>query len=387
MLKTALGMITRNLTSDDALMCFIENAEKFGHKLDSVIVAYTHTLDPQVADSLNKKVPFCSIDIKDPRFCAEQLKRIGVSGKAARTLLDCPVDPRQGLMPYGFKRTLLTAEAILRGMDILFFVDSDVIPSVLKAAPDGPALEEADFFGAHLEHLNAGSQVTTGEYSGYNILPPALFDGMDDLLFGLQKEGVLDYWKDSGSHRCLALQPAEREPKPCSKILGGNCAFKLSAFAGLPPFFSSYYTHNGELFLNRGEDTVLGLGIEKSGTVCTDIGLNPMHDTYKNYPAVPDLRGSSADQERFYYACTGWVGRNPLYNYVRGEDMKLARDHRRERLESGLRALADFTSNKKFLSVLENFDVSWDNLGRYINEYESVLASWEEFIKRSDITA
>lgn len=386
-MKIALGMIIRSMKSDDVILAFLDNAEKYGHKIDCVIVAYSLELDSAVADRINRRAPFYAIDIKDPRYCAERLREIGVPDDSAKELLVCPVDPRGGPVPYGYKRTLLTTEAILRGVDTLFFVDSDVYPSVLKMTQDGPKIEDADFFGAHLEFLNSGSQVTTGEYSGYNILPPASFEGMDDLLFGLQKDDVLEYWKSSGEHRCLAVQPEERVQKPCMKILGGNCAFRLSAFSQLPPFFSSFYTVGDELFLNRGEDTVLGLGIAKSGTVCTDIGFNPLHDAYKHYPKEPDLRANEEDQERFYYACTGWVGRNPLLNYVRGADMQAAREGRRDRLERGLRAVAEFTNNPRYLGVLENFDTSWNNLGRYISEYERVMDAWSQFIKCSGIGA
>jgi hypothetical protein len=278
---------------------------------------------------------------------------------------------------------IVVIEAILREVDVLFFVDSDIFPSVLKMTPNGPALEEADFFGAHLEYLNAGSEVTTGEYSGYNILPPASFEGMDDLLAGVQKFEMLEYWQTSESHRSLVLQSEEIQPKPCKKILGGNTAIKLSAFSKLPPFFSSYYTLNDEMFLCRGEDTVLGLEIAQKGIVCTDIGLNPLHDTYKDYPAEPDLRGDPSTQERFYYACTGWVGRNPLLNHILGKDLPSTRDYQRERLERGLRALAGYTSNPRYNSILKNFDVSWDSLGRYINEFENVSEAWESFKKRS----
>jgi hypothetical protein len=88
------------------------------------------------------------------------------------------------------------------------------------------------------------------------------------------------------------------------------------------------------------------------------------------------------DQERFYYACTGWVGRNPLYNYVRGADIESARELRRGPLDRGIRALAEYTSNPKFLSVMENFDVSWDSLPRYISEYERVMESWGELVAK-----
>ena len=381
-MKTALGMITRSLDSDTELMNFIGNAEKYGHKLDCVIVAYMHGIDPGVEADIRKRLPLFAIDIKDNSYGYEQFRRRGVSDSAARALLECPVDTKYGLMSYGYKRTTVVIEAILRSVDVLFFVDSDVYPTVMKMTPGGPALEEVDFFGAHLEYLRSGSQVTTGEYSGYNILPVASFDGMEDLLGGLQKADMLNYWQTSGTHRGLTFQKAAREPKPCKKILGGNVAIEISSFAKLPPFFSSHYMFGDELFLCRGEDTVLGLGISDNGIVCTDIDLNPMHDTYKNYPSEPNLREDPGAQKRFYYACTGWVGRNPFLNYIQGNDPQTAREYQRGRLERGLGALAGYTGNPIFQSVLGNFDASWDSLGRYIGEYERVLEAWGEFKER-----
>jgi hypothetical protein len=366
-------------------MRFIDNAHRYGHKLDCVIVAHTHVLDQDAAKSIDNRVPLITVDIKNPSFCAEQFRCRGISEASAKALLSCPVDTSRGIVPYGFKRTIVTIEAILRGVDVLFFIDSDIYPSVLKMMPAGPSLEDTDFFGAHLESLNSGSAITTGEYSGYNILPPAAFDGMEDLLHGLQKSDMLEYWRSSERHRCLAVQPPERRPVPCTKILGGNTAITLSTFKKLPPFFSSHYSAGGELFLGRGEDTLLGSGIEKKGITCTDVGLNPLHDTYKSFPSEPDLRRSLADQERFFYACAGWVGRNPLFNYVWGNDLRSVREFQREKLERGLPALAEYTSNPRFQSILDNFDVSWDNLGRYINEYELVIEAWDEFISRSGL--
>ena len=377
-------MIIRNLESDAELMRFIKNAEAFGHKIDCVITAFTHQLDPRAEYNINAKVPFYAIDIKNPHYSRRQMQRRGVPDSVIKTLLECPIDTKNGLVPYGFNRMNVVIEAILRGADILFFVDSDVSPSVLKITAGKPELEEADFFGTHLKHLNAGSQITTGEYSGYNILPPASFDGMDDLLTGVQKADMLEYWNTSNTHRSLVLQPETADPKPCSKILGGNSAIKLSAFAKLPPLFSSHYKLGDEIFLCRGEDTMFGLKIAEKEIVCTDIGFHPLHDTYGSYPAEPDLQNDPAVQNRFYYACTGWVGRNPLLNHLHGSDLQATREHQRECLDRGLRALAGYTLNRRFLNITKNFDASWDSLGRYINEYEQISDVWEEFKERMD---
>ncbi|MCL2819604.1 MAG: hypothetical protein FWD38_02070 [Oscillospiraceae bacterium] len=381
-MKIALGMIIRNLDSEQELMGFIDNAEKYGHKIDGVIVAYTHTHDPVVEYNIRKKVPFYAININNPYYCKEQMRHRGISDSLAKVLLECPVDTKAGLVPYGFNRMIVVTEAILRGMDTLFFVDSDVYSKVLKREPDGSIIEkDVDFFGAHLEHLNSGSDVTTGEYSGYNILPPASFDGMDAFLAGVQKSDMHEYWQTSMSHRCLVVQPDNIESKPCKKILGGNMAIKLSAFANLPPFFSSYYTLDGELFLCRGEDTVLGMEIAKGGIKCTDIGINPLHDTYKEYPNEPDLKNDPSVKERFYYACTGWVGRNPFFNHILGNDLKETREYQREHLERGLKALSDYTAYPRFNTVIKNFDASWDNVKKYVSEFEHVSESWHKFME------
>ena len=394
-LKTALGMIVRNVDTDEEILRFVDNAERHGHKLDCAIVAYSHNLDRRAAGKINERIPLYAIDVKNPEFCLEQSRRLGMSETSRKALLECPVDVGFGLVPYSYNRNIVLIEAMLRCMDILIFVDNDVFPAVLKETSSKdeevnrhneisePVTEDVDFFGEHFKHLRAGSQITTGEYSGYNILPHAFFDGMEDLLFGLQKSEMLEYWQNSGTHRCLALKPPEHRPVPVKKILGGNTAITLSVFSKLPPFFSSHYIVDNELYLNRGEDTVLGLGIAKCGIVCTDIGIYPFHDTYKNYPAEPDLRDDTDTQNRFFYACTGWVGRNPFYNYLLGNDVKSVREFQREHLERGLSALAGYTSNPKYNDVLRNFDVSWDSLERYINEYENVLEAWGQFIKRS----
>jgi len=377
--KIALGMIIRSLDSETELMGFIENAEKYGHKLTCVIVAYTHQHDPQVEQKIKEKVPFFTVDIKNPHYCKEQLRRHGMLDTTSNIMLECPVDTKGGLVPYGFNRMIVVMEAILRGIDTLFFVDSDVYPKVLKKTTEGLAFEEVDFFGEHLKHLNSGAQVTTAEYSGYNILPPASFDGMGNFLAGVQKYEMLEYWQTSETHRSLVVQQEEIVVKPCKKILGGNMAIKLSAFKKLPPFFSSHYKVGGELFLCRGEDTMLSLEIARSGVPCIDIGINPLHDTYSDYPKEPDLRDDKKIQDRFYYACTGWVGRNPLLNHILGNDLHATKEYQRTRLDSGLRALASYTANPRFLGVMRNFDNSWDNLGRYINEFERVSEAWESF--------
>ncbi|MCL2248251.1 MAG: hypothetical protein FWC13_03185 [Oscillospiraceae bacterium] len=394
-MKIALGMIVPRLSSCVEIMSFIDNASRYGHELDCVIVAHSQTNDSAVVKSIREKVTLHLIDVMNPEFCFEKLTRLDSRGSFRDRLLRCPVASDRGLVPYGFNRSLVVIEAILRGIDILFFTDSDVVPSVLKKVEGGQLgneqfVEDIDFFGVHLNHLNTRSDATTGEYSGYNILPLAQFDHMEDLLFGVQKEGMLDYWQTSSEHRGLVYQPDDIVVKPSNKVLGGNMAIHLDSFSKLPPFFSSTYVYNDELFLCRGEDTGLGIALASEFTFlggkgkfnCTDIGIYPLHDTFKSHPVEPDLKNDINIQQRFYYALTGWVGRNPLLNFILGNDLTSIREFQRERLAVGLDSLSTYTSNPKFKSVLGNFDESWDNTDRYISEYKQTLAAWHLFMKR-----
>ena len=133
------------------------------------------------------------------------------------------------------------------------------------------------------------------------------------------------------------------------------------------------------MFLGRGEDTILGQGIARHGVSCMDIDMHPLHDTYGRYTTEPDLKNDPAVQERFFFACTGWVGRNPFLNYVKGENTSEVRAYQRPHLEKGLSSIAEYTGNPKFLDVLRNFDASWSSLERYIGDYQRTLKAWSSF--------
>lgn len=382
-MKVSIGTITKSLDSANTLIQFVENAKKYGHEIDSAIVVCSDGTDRKVAEAIRKNTPLTVVDLNRPTQLENRLKTREISFASIETLLKCSALGESGLVPYGFNRNMALMEAITSEKDILVFVDSDVIPYVLTEADGNFVLEEIDFIGRHLEYLNAGSQVTTSEYSGYNILPPASFDGTEDLLLGLQKDDMLSFWLESEEHDCLKIQTQAGRPEPCKKVLGGNAGFRLEAFSVLPPFFSSYYMADGDFFLTRGEDTILSLAMVKNKISCTDIQTYIFHDTYGGYPAKPDLRSDAATQKRFFYACAGWIGRNPFYNYLMGQDLQETRDFQRRHLAIGARALADYTSNSCFLTLPDKLETSWASLDRYISEYDRLLEAWSEFIIKS----
>ena len=183
-MKIAIGMIVRNLISAHPLTDFLDNAEKYDHPIERVIVVYSHEADPEAIQELQRRTKVSLIRLQSYERAHMILKQLGVRFSSIQQLLFCPLIDTHGLIPYGFNRNHVLMEALFTGVDYLIFVDSDVQPSVLHRTPDGEVgFEEVDFFGAHLYGMSLGATITSSDYSGYNILPPASFEGMTDLLW------------------------------------------------------------------------------------------------------------------------------------------------------------------------------------------------------------
>ena len=383
-MKIFLGTVTGRLDYSCSLIRFLENAEKYGHKLSGVIATYSRGAHEAYVAAARAVAPLHLIDLNESSYLRGTFKKLGLSPRTHSALLDLPDSLGSGLVPYGFNRNQVAAEAILRGADVLIFIDSDVLPYVLVRKNGEIAQEDVDFFGSHLKFLNAGSGVTTGEYSGSNILPPALFDGMDDLLLGLKKENMIPYWRDCEKHRCVTLKEKDAVAGPCDKILGGNAGFRTEVFFSLPPFYSPYYTASDGFFLARGEDTVLSAALKPAGINCTEIQTPVFHDTYGNWPNLPDLRADPKARSRFYYACAGWVGRNPFMLWRLGEAGEEVFEKMRRHLVIGARAAAEYTGESRFDTLPEKFDICLAGLNRAEEEFNAVSEAWAEFLKAAE---
>ena len=230
--------------------------------------------------------------------------------------------------------------------------------------------------------MSLGADVTSSDYSGYNILPPASFDGMKDLLWGLHKETMTDFWQNSEAHRGLVIQEAQNvELQPTTKVLGGNLGIRMSALTTLPPFFSPYYFYNRTPLLARGEDTLMGMAASQSHIKCLDIQTPIFHDTYGDYPKVPDLRNDSRVRDRLYYACTGWIGRNVFFRWKTGHTPSEFTQRNRQ-LAAGAKALARYTNDRRFLYLpdIQSAAESW--LPDMIGQYQKSKEAWNELTER-----
>ncbi|HDK26057.1 MAG TPA: hypothetical protein ENG48_03045 [Candidatus Atribacteria bacterium] len=383
-MKISLGIITKHFSSLEPIDEFLDNASKYNHKIYSVIIVYSHSCDYKLVDSLRKKVKVFAVQINNVQKIIEEQRKIGVSSESIKILLDCPTLKKYGVVPYGLYRNYVVVQAILSGSEGLVFVDTDVYPRVLVKENNQVKEKEIDFFGRHLEHLQKEEVViTTSDYSGYYIIPPMKFSGMKELFLGLQKEEAYEFLINSEKHNCLNLDNGKkRKVFETDKILGGNVAIKLRAFKELPPFFSIVYNIDDKHILSRGEDTLLGIKLSETDKKCIDIDTRIFHNTFGNYPVVPDIRNNSNIKDRFYYACLGWIGRNPFLNWLKGEDIEEVKDRQKENIVIGSQAVASYLNDERFLILPKALEISYRELKRVIKEYRRTLRAWNEFIEK-----
>lgn len=386
--KIALAVITRHLDGPDQILPFLDNAQAFGHPVSRVIVAYSHSFEPSAVEAVSRRVPMDLLKAAGDtglqnRLLAGGLKRHDVDG-----LLAVPSWASYQEAPYSAYRNAVLLHALIEGLDAVIFFDTDVHPKVLTKVDQGvPGFHEVDFVGAHMAWLSKpGVVATTSEYSGYYIIPPMAFEGLDQLLVGLRKEKAQAYLAGCQEHRCLNLGGlGPSRPKPTDKPLGGNLGLALQQPECLSLFYSTTYFFDGACIMGRGEDTLLGRAISRSGRRIVDVDLPVFHDTYPGFPAVPDM-GHEEIRARFYHACLGWIGRNPFLTWFLDRTGQLetpfdaAIERQRIGLQQGGRKAAQAFDDPRFLGLSQAFEASLGALPTAVRRYQRLMAGWSSFL-------
>jgi len=382
--KISIGVITKDFYSLEPIDEFLENASKYNHKIYSVLIVYSHSCDFQLIESLREKVKVSLVKINDAPEIKQQLIKMGLPKENTEILVNCTALKKYEKVPYGLNRNYALIKALLSGSEVLVFIDTDVYPRVLVKEDDEVKEKEIDFIGRHLEYLRKEEVIiTTSDYSGYYIIPPMSFAGMKELFVGLQKEDAFEFLRNFDEHNCLNLDNGKkRKVFKTDKILGGNVAIKLSALKELPPFFSTVYNVNGEHILSRGEDTLLGIKLKKSDKKCIDIDTKIFHNTFGNYPEIPDIIKDKSIKDRFYYTCLGWIGRNPFLNWLKSENIEEVKNRQKKNITIGSKAVASYLEDERFLILPEALEISYHNVARVISEYKNTMRAWNDFIKK-----
>jgi len=177
------------------------------------------------------------------------------------------------------------------------------------------------------------------------------------------------------------------DAKGTNKILGGNHAIDLNKYELIAPYYSTTYHYRQDLILGRGEDTLLGQVIPELGGKIIDIQTKIFHDTFDNFPEVPEIHNTDI-RERFYNACLGWLGRNPFLNWylknkgeIQEEEFDAKIKELREKLVKGSYEFADNYNCPKFKDLPEAFSVAYAQIDHMVEDYETLMGIWDKFIE------
>lgn len=386
MANIAFGAITNNIDTFYPYCDFLLNAQKHGHEISKLYISYTDKLDEVKVNKMKQFVDIETFKINENNKLKRDLLDLGLTEIEVNRFIESQNLKQYGLVPYGKRRNIILAAALLAKpkIDYLLFFDTDVKPYVLLNK--NGQLKDIDFVGEHISHLKKEDVVvTTSDYTGYYIIPTMDFKGLEDLLIGLQKEETYKYVKSKEKNLITEENKEKLKVKRKNKILGGNHAIDLNKYNLLVPYYSTTYHYRQDLILGRGEDLLLGQAITEINKKVVDIDLKIFHDTFKNYPEVPDLKNVDI-RKKFYYACLGWIGRNPFLNWYlknKGEIDSLQFDKYvkglRKKLVNGSYSLAEEYNAPIFKDLPEAYSVAYSQLEHMIDEYEILMEIWNKF--------
>jgi hypothetical protein len=377
--KIALAVFSRNIKEKSPIQDFLDNARKYNHQIDHLIIVYNDYVDRHIIDSYKSHCPITTIQLGNKFFIHQSLMEMGLTEKDINAIIKTPNLEEFDLVPYGTARNHALLAALYYGFDYLFFFDSDVYPKLLTDfCEKDHHFKEIDFIGSHLKHLKQKKVVvTTSDYSGYYIIPKMNFPNMLELLLGIQKEESFKYI--STVDLPVTRNVSDENVFDTRKALGGNMAIDLGELAHLPPFFSSTLKMNGKCYLGRGEDTLFGPLIYKNGGRCVDIDLLIFHNCFSDFPNKPTI-SLKKNVDRFFFACMGWIIRNPFYNWLQKEygyaTEEIDTDLRLLALTQGAKSAAKYFKDTRFLLLPEAFVAAYNKLPKEIEKFCNLMNAW-----------
>ncbi|RLC51092.1 MAG: hypothetical protein DRH79_06695 [Candidatus Cloacimonadota bacterium] len=378
--KIALAIFTRNIKEKSPIQDFLDNAKKYNHQIDHLIIVYNDYVDKHIIDSYKTYCPVTAIQLGNKFFIHQSLKEIGISERDINAIINTPNLKKFDLVPYGTARNHALLTALYYGFDYLFFFDSDVYPKLLTDFCENDFhFKEIDFIGSHLKYLKQKNVVvTTSDYSGYYIIPKMNFPYLMELLRGLQKEDSYQYISTVDAP--VTRNVTEDNVFDTRKALGGNMAIDLNKFSLLPPFFSSTLIINDQCFLGRGEDTLFGPLIYNNGGRCVDIDLLLFHNCFGDFPNKPTIN-LQKNVDRFFYACMGWIIRNPFFNWLHKEygitTEEIDTDNRLASLKLGAKSAAKYFGDNRFLMLPDAFVAAYNKLPEEIEKFHNLMNAWK----------
>ena len=378
--RKAFGIITRSLDHLEPIESFLENAKKYSHKIEHLIISYEDEIDPAILNTLEKKCKVTTVKRGNAPILVSFLLKLGLTKGEIKKILGTPYHEKYDMVAYGISRNYVLITALMLGINYLMFFDTDIYPKILTEFHNGKYnFIDIDFVGSHLKYLRENDIIlTTSDYTGYYIIPKMNFPYLMELLRGLQKEDRFYYISNVDT-------PVTRNAHSTNifdtqKALGGNMVLDLSKIDIIPPFFSTTLIIDDECFLGRGEDTLFGPEIHGLGR-CVDIDLLIFHNCFGDFPNKPEIN-KQKNLDRFYYACMGWVIRNPFLNWIRNKYALTAEEinieKRYDSLVIGSGSAAEYFNDERFLKLPKAFQLSYQKLYDDIKHYENLMLAWKK---------
>ena len=123
------------------------------------------------------------------------------------------------------------------------------------------------------------------------------------------------------------------------------------------------------------------LAASRSHIKFLDIQTPIFHDTYGDYPKIPDLQNNSSVRDRLYYACTGWIGRNVFFRWKTGH-APTEFTKRNRQLADGAKARDRYTNDRRFLYLpdIQSSAEAW--LLDMVKQHQKTKEAWAELTER-----
>ncbi len=376
----AFGIITRSLLKLEPINTFLDNAKEHGHTLDHLIISYEDEIDPTVLRALQQECHVTTVKRGDAPILDSFLLKLGLTKDEIRSILGTPYKEKYNMVAYGTSRNYVLIAALMLGINYIMFFDTDIYPKILaEFHNEKSTFINIDFISSHLKYLKKNDVIlSTSDYTGYYIIPKMNFPYLMELLRGVQKEDRFYYI--SSVDTPVTRNTQSENIFNTQKALGGNMALDLSKLDIIPPFFSTTLIMDDECFLGRGEDTLFGPEVHGSGR-CVDIDLFVFHNCFGDFPDKPIIT-MQKNLDRFYYACMGWVIRNPFLNWIRDKysisTEEINKEKRYKSLMIGSKAAAKYFKDERFLKLPRAFKLSYQKLEDDIKKYEDLMYVWEK---------
>jgi hypothetical protein len=115
MSRIALAQIVRSLDSPLPAQQFLNNARDHGHRVERLIVAYSHGVDEQVVRTLSRQIRLDLVSAQGDPGLSRRLSEAGLQDRDVNRLLKVPSWRSWKEAPYGAYRNAAMFTALLEG--------------------------------------------------------------------------------------------------------------------------------------------------------------------------------------------------------------------------------------------------------------------------------